>query len=131
MKNRASGAELYDVLTKNVSNAEIRTAMVISDIALAILKERVNRNMTQKEFADFVGVTQGMVSKWESGDYNFTVSSIANVFEKLEMNFEFSISQKTINFLNNINTYEIVDNTKISLKTAKNPNFRICDNEAS
>lgn len=129
MERRVTGAELYDVLTKNVSNADIKKAMVISDIALAILKERVNKNMSQKEFAEFLGVSQGMISKWESGDYNFTVSSIVNVFEKLGINFEFNILQKTTNF-SNIDSYEIADNMKISLRTENNPKFKIHDNES-
>ena len=39
--------------------------------------------MTQKEFAKFMGVTQGMISKWESAEYNFSVESIAQIAEKL------------------------------------------------
>ena len=41
--------------------------------------------MTQKEFAAFMGVTQGMVSKWESRDYNFTIRSLNEICEKLEL----------------------------------------------
>lgn len=129
MKNKVSGAELYDVLTKNVSNAEIRTAMVISDIALTILNERINRNMTQKAFAEFMGVTQGMVSKWESGDYNFTVSSVANIFEKLGISFEFNIMHKNTNFLI-IDSYDILDNMRITLNSKENHKFIMYDNES-
>ncbi|CBK75268.1 Helix-turn-helix [Butyrivibrio fibrisolvens 16/4] len=39
--------------------------------------------MTQKEFADFMGVTQGMVSKWESREYNFTIKSLNEICAKL------------------------------------------------
>ena len=52
--------------------------------------------MTQKEFAKFMGVTQGMVSKWESGDYNFTIESICNILEKLDLDCNFEIFKDNI-----------------------------------
>ena len=79
--------QLVNVLTANLSAADIKTAIVTSDISFRITKERVNRRMTQKEFAEYMGVTQAMVSKWESGDYNFTIGSIAKIFEKLKLSF--------------------------------------------
>ncbi len=33
-----------------------------------------------------MGVTQGMVSKWESRDYNFTIRSLNEICEKLGLN---------------------------------------------
>lgn len=93
-KNIKSNAinELINVLTANLTPAEIKTAMVTSEISTKITEERINRNMTQKEFATYMGVSQAMVSKWESGDYNFTISSIANICAKLELDFNFTIT---------------------------------------
>lgn len=44
---------------------------------------RVEHKMTQKQFAEFVGVTQAMVSKWESGEYNFTIKTLSELSDKL------------------------------------------------
>lgn len=41
--------------------------------------------MTQKEFVEHIKVSQGMISKWESGDYNFSIKTLAEVAEKLDM----------------------------------------------
>lgn len=41
--------------------------------------------MTQKEFAEHIKVSQGMISKWESGNYNFSIKTLAEVAEKLDM----------------------------------------------
>ena len=41
--------------------------------------------MTQKEFAKKLNVSQGMVSKWESEDYNFTIESLAQIAEKIRI----------------------------------------------
>lgn len=64
---------------------------------LGIVKARIEKGMTQTEFADFMGVSQGMVSKWESEDYNFTIEAIANICEKLDwdMNVELKPKKKT------------------------------------
>ncbi len=64
---------------------------ICSKISVNILKQRNSLGKTQKEFAEYMGVTQGMVSKWESGEYNFTISSIANILDKLNLNFNFDI----------------------------------------
>lgn len=90
--SRIKQRRLVNVLTANLSAADIKTAIVTSDISFRITKERVNRRMTQKEFAEYMGVTQAMVSKWESGDYNFTIGSIAKIFEKLKLDFNFEIT---------------------------------------
>lgn len=41
--------------------------------------------MTQNEFAKYLGVSQGMVSKWEGGDYNFSIKTLAEIAERLNM----------------------------------------------
>lgn len=92
MKHSVTVGELFKTLTASMSEADIKSAMVISDISSKIEIERCKRGLTQKQFAEFMGVTQGMVSKWESGDYNFTVESIANIFDKLNLDFEFKIT---------------------------------------
>lgn len=93
MSKKQSIGELFKALTANMSPAEIKSATVIADISEKITAERLNREMTQKEFAAFMGVTQGMVSKWESAEYNFTIESIARIFEKLNLDFTFSVNE--------------------------------------
>lgn len=50
-----------------------------------IFSERLKREKNQTEFAKELGVSQGMLSRWESGDGNFTLKVIAEVADKLEM----------------------------------------------
>ncbi len=107
MSKTTSIGNLIEALTTNISAAELKSAMVISDISSRIAIERCNKGLTQKQFAKSMGVTQGMVSKWESGEYNFTIEAIANIFDKLNLDFEFNIVsdngfQKIIDFENNL-----------------------------
>ncbi|MCO7109621.1 helix-turn-helix domain-containing protein [Gemmiger formicilis] len=54
-------------------------------ISAAIEMWRADHNMTQAAFAEFMGVTQVMVSKWESGEYNFTVKTLSEISAKINM----------------------------------------------
>lgn len=57
-------------------------------IASEIEMWRLNHNMTQKDFAKFMGVSQVMVSKWESGEYNFSIKTLANIAHRLNCTFD-------------------------------------------
>ena len=91
MKKTANVGELLYALSQSLSTAKLKTAFVSSQISARITQERISRKMTQKEFADFLGVSQPMISKWEAGDYNFTISAISEIFEKLGLDYSFDI----------------------------------------
>ena len=55
-----------------------------AQIAVSVRKKRAELNMTQKEFAKHMHVTQAMVSKWESGRYNFTIDKLASVYAHMD-----------------------------------------------
>ena len=59
-----------------------------ASICSEIISQRINRNMTQKEFAEFMGVSQGLVSKWEKGECNFTLSSLVRIASKLGLRMQ-------------------------------------------
>ena len=54
-------------------------------ITTTIKEYRIEKELSQKMFAEFMGVTQGMVSRWESGEYNFTIDNIAKICDKLKI----------------------------------------------
>lgn len=85
-------------LFSNITSQDVLEAELLAKIAVMISQERINREMTQKEFADFLGVSQTMISKWESSDYNFSIKLLAKVFDKLNKPIDFvykNISEKT------------------------------------
>ena len=75
--------EMYEFVSNYISKSDIYAASVIAKISAFIINYWYKTGMTQKEFAKFMGVTQGMISKWESAEYNFSVESIAQIAEKL------------------------------------------------
>lgn len=75
--------DLLSALSIPLSPEELQLSALTGVICGEIVSQRLNRGMTQKQFADFMGVSQGMVSKWESGDCNFTLQSLVHIAAKL------------------------------------------------
>ena len=82
--------DLINAISSQLSYEEVLAAEQMAKISAAITKERIDRDLTQAEFAKLLGVSQGMVSKWESEEYNFTIESLAGICDKLDwdMNIE-------------------------------------------
>lgn len=80
-------------VSEGISEAEIKTTVELAKISAKIERCRLDLGMTQKEFADFMGVTQGMVSKWESREYNFTIKSLNEICQKLDLSLAVSIEK--------------------------------------
>ena len=87
--------EMLDYLANYVSKSDIYAAKAIAKISMFIYQYRQDLNMTQKAFAEKMGVTQGMVSKWESADYNFTIETIAQIAEKLNVTFDIEFAPES------------------------------------
>ena len=59
--------------------------------AASRLSEQMRRHemgLNQKQMAELLGVTQGMVSKYESGEYNFTIGTLNEICGKIGLVFE-------------------------------------------
>ena len=50
-----------------------------------------------------MGVTQAMVSKWESAEYNFTIETIAHISEKLNTTFDIEFKPESEYLANSFN----------------------------
>lgn len=95
MKKIKNTNELAKAMAEQVTNSDIIAAEQLAAISATITKCRIDRKMNQAEFAEHIGVSQGMVSKWESQDYNFTIESLAKICDKLklELNIEMKSQQ--------------------------------------
>lgn len=89
-QNAKSSSWLVSSLTKE----QVKKLELIHEISMAIVRERKKLGMNQTEFAKFLGVTQGMVSKWESGEYNFTLENISNIFVKLNLDVNINVRKQ-------------------------------------
>ncbi len=88
INEKIAKAKKVSWVTDGIPNSEVKTTIELAKISARIEMARLDKNMTQKEFADYMGVTQGMVSKWESREYNFTIKSLNEICEKLNIKLD-------------------------------------------
>ena len=94
IEEKIASAKKSKWITEGFNNNEIKSIVELAKISACIEKSRLNMGMTQKEFAEYMGVTQGMVSKWESRDYNFTIKTLNEICEKINTNLVVDIEMK-------------------------------------
>lgn len=85
--------ELLALFSESLTPADIISAKLMSQISSAITSERLHLHLSQKEFANHIGATQSLISRWECGDYNFSINKIAEIAAKLDLNVDFKISK--------------------------------------
>lgn len=85
---------LNDLFVQHLDVTDILTANALAKISAAITKERVALGMNKSDFANHLGVSQSMIAKWESGDYNFTINTISKIFDKLGLAFDICIENR-------------------------------------
>ncbi len=90
-------AETTNWLAQNLTRTEIDIATTLARISADIELKRYELGMTQKEFAKYMDVSQGMVSKWESGEYNFSIETLFNICNRLGLIFSPEIHKKNAN----------------------------------
>ena len=62
---------------------ELNLIGVMTDISAALINYRADNSLSQKELAEKLECSQAMISKIESGDYNFTIRKLFDVVNKL------------------------------------------------
>lgn len=75
--------------------AEIDNILV--DIACQFINYRLDNNLTQKDLANLLHISQSMVSKLESGEYNPTVRLLAEIAQKLSWKLTLQLDIQTVN----------------------------------
>ena len=88
MKIREKATLDSQPLFAELSRKEKELNKIKASIACAFMQQRLALGMNQKAFAEKIGVSQGMVSRIESGDCNFTLESILDLCDKLDLKFE-------------------------------------------
>ena len=74
---------LVEELAQPMSTADIAELTIQLQIGKTVKEARKAKHLTQTAFAKVMGVTQSMVSRWESGDCNFTLHTLISIGEVL------------------------------------------------
>lgn len=83
MEAKSKVDELVNLITDGMTEEDAALDIMSIDVSVAIASKRIDMGMTQKEFSKYMGVSQGAVSKWESGEANFTLKTLAQIAAKL------------------------------------------------
>lgn len=88
MSTRITPAKLEDLLSlfeDTLQPEDIMYAKVASQASRSITRERLRLDLNQKEFAELLNATQSLVSRWESGKYNFSLKKLSEISVSLDM----------------------------------------------
>lgn len=83
MENNMS--ELLKLFYDKVSPEDMLYSKLSAHITSQIIRQRMIREMNQKQFADFLGCTQAYISKLENGNCNFTLGKLCELAVKLDL----------------------------------------------
>ena len=72
-------AENTSWLTEDFTKEELFEDAILAEIAMAIQDYRRVHGLSQSDLAKKVGVSQTIISRWESADENLTLGSIAKI----------------------------------------------------
>ena len=67
---------------------------VLGDISRTLVDYRIRHDLNQKQLAQMLNVSQSMVSKYESGDYNISVRALSDLCAILGFELQISIEDK-------------------------------------
>ena len=77
--------DFFQAVTAGLSDEELVSSSLQGLISAQIVIRRRKLGLSQKEFADLMGVSQSLVSRWENGDTNYTISTLAAIAAKLDI----------------------------------------------
>lgn len=73
--------------------AEDRYYEMLDSISIAVVDYRAAHGLSQRQLAEQLGVSQAMVSKYESGDYNISLKALIELFDKLSIEMDIRIGE--------------------------------------
>ena len=97
---KRQNVETTSWLTNGISEEQLKIEKALAVISAKIYTKRTKMGLDQKSFAKFMGVTQGMISRWESGTYNFSISTLIGICEKLNLSFDPCILDRELTIQN-------------------------------
>lgn len=102
-------------LLPGISDADILSEKLKHQVARFIYLYRVKRNMQQKQLAEKLGISQGMVSKWEGSSINFSIETLASMLSELNTDAEFVLTSKDLGIVTSFPYTETTKPTNTSL----------------
>jgi transcriptional regulator with XRE-family HTH domain len=90
-KDFRSAIDFVNEFVSNEAKERFELDDILYNISMMIFDYRIQNNLSQKGLAEKLGVTQAMVSKLESGQYNPSVEQLWKISKKLNLKFAISL----------------------------------------
>jgi transcriptional regulator with XRE-family HTH domain len=75
--------DIFDRYCDEPMKERVELYDIYYEISTQIYDYRISRGWSQKKLAEVLGITQAMVSKLESGEYNYTIEQLWKISKKL------------------------------------------------
>ena len=96
IKDKMDKAKESTWLSNYLSEEESTIAVYIGQIASIIQRQRKEKGYTQDQLANKLGVSQVMVSRWENGEENFTIATLAKISTALEIEWNNPLEKRAV-----------------------------------
>ena len=80
--------KLLDKFSDMLSEEEFVAGSLKGVIAATITIKRMELGISQKDLAAKIGVSQGLVSRWEKGETNFTIETLVRIADVLSIEIQ-------------------------------------------
>jgi len=84
-----------DIKTKLLKNRDIKREYDALNpqfqIIKSIIKKRMEKDVSQKELASIMGTKQSAISRFESGEYNPTISFLQKITKALDTDIKITV----------------------------------------
>lgn len=92
---------LLNLFEEYLDPSDILLSKLMAQISTAITRERLKKCMTQSDFAKYISASQSLVSRWEQGDYNFSLKKIAEIAASLNLDVNISMYNAALHHVQN------------------------------
>lgn len=87
--------DLLELFSNKLTISDIEYANLISKLSTRIVHERLNRNMSQLEFANFLGIPISRLLSIEQGSYDFMLKDLIDISSKLSLTLTINFNEET------------------------------------
>ena len=88
MSCKATLTDLVEALAQSMSAVETAKTALHMELRQIIREARKQLNLSQKELAEKMDVKQSLVSRWESGECNYTIDTLVEIANALKLSVQ-------------------------------------------
>lgn len=93
---KATLMDLVEALTKDMSVVDMAQTALHIEISRTIRNARKQKGLSQKDFAEKMGVKQSLISRWESSECNYTIDTLVEIADALGLSVRCPLTSEEV-----------------------------------